>query len=404
MAQLPLFEPPSWTVSDLTNYLRNLLESDAVLQDLWVMGEVSNLSRPSSGHLYFTLKDVSASLRCVMWRQTVITQNWLPHDGDAIEAHGYVSIYEVGGQYQLYIDRIRPAGEGLLYQQFLLLKAKLEAEGLFAAEDKRPIPRWPKRIGVVTSQTGAAIRDVLNTLQRRYPLAEVILAPAPVQGVEAPPAIITALQNLEKLTSPDVILLVRGGGSIEDLWAFNDEQVARAIASSATPIITGVGHETDFTIADFVADLRAPTPTAAAEMATPNRIELMASLAELKTKLERIAQYRVDELRMALESLANRLRLQSPKTRIRSDRQRLDGFFRRSLTSLYHQIQLHRAHLLGLDQHLVALSPQSILNRGYAIVTLNQGEVVRSVKQVSNGDPIGVQVSDGKFDAEVKAV
>ena len=288
---MPLFTPHipvSWSVTDLTRYLRELLESDELLQDVWVKGEVSNFSRPASGHLYFTLKDSSASLRCVMWRNAVIRQSFTPRDGDAIEVHGSISIYEVGGQYQLYADIFRPAGEGALYQEFLRLKAKLEAEGLFAPERKRPIPPKPKRIGIVTSPTGAALQDMLNTLQRRYPLVEVVLAPTPVQGDEAPARIIAALQNVAEIAHPDVIILARGGGSIEDLWAFNDERVARAIAASPIPVITGVGHETDFTIADFVADLRAPTPTAAAELATPNQADLRLDLSELNDRLNRL--------------------------------------------------------------------------------------------------------------------
>ena len=195
-----------------------------------------------------------------MWRNAVLRQPFLPRDGDAIEAHGSIEIYEAGGQYQLYADLLRPAGEGVLFREFMRLKAQLEAEGLFDPQRKRPIPKWPRRIGIVTSPSGAALRDMLNTLRRRYPLAEVVLAPTPVQGDEAPPGIVNALQALNRLVQPDVILLARGGGSIEDLWAFNDERVARAIAASAAPVISGVGHETDFTIADFTADLRAPRP------------------------------------------------------------------------------------------------------------------------------------------------
>ena len=220
MSQLPLFSPNAsafWTITDLTRYLRELFESDEVLQDVWVQGEVSNFSRPASGHLYFTLKDSSASLRCVMWRNAAMRQSFIPRDGDALEAHGAISIYEAGGQYQLYADIFRPAGEGALYQEFLRLKALLEAEGLFDPERKHPIPYRPVRIGIVTSPTGAALQDMLNTIRRRYPLAEVILAPTPVQGDEAPSGIITALHDIVRLANPDVIILARGGGSIEDL-------------------------------------------------------------------------------------------------------------------------------------------------------------------------------------------
>jgi exodeoxyribonuclease VII large subunit len=231
MEQLPLFDAsPRWTVSDLTRYLRQLLESDESLQGLWVQGEVSNFSRPASGHVYFTLKDAGAQLRCVMWRNDAARLRFAPRDGMAVEAHGKLSIYETGGQYQLYADVLRPAGEGALYQEFLRLKALLEAAGLFEAARKRPLPERPARIGIVTSPTGAALRDMLNTLRRRNPLVEVILAPAPVQGNEAPPALVAALQALNEIAAPDVILLARGGGSMEDLWAFNDERVVRAVA------------------------------------------------------------------------------------------------------------------------------------------------------------------------------
>jgi exodeoxyribonuclease VII large subunit len=402
MAQLPLFEPPSWTVGDLTRYVRDLLESDHNLQDLWVLGEVSNLSRPSSGHLYFTLKDVSASLRCVMWRNAVSRQRIIPRDGDSVEVHGGIGLYEAGGQYQLYVDLIRPAGEGALYQEFLRLKARLEAEGLFAPERKRPIPKWPQCIGIVTSPTGAALRDMLNTLLRRYPLLDVVLAPTPVQGEDAPPGIVKALQALNQFVQPDVILVARGGGSIEDLWAFNDELVARAIVASDAPVITGVGHETDFTIADFASDLRAPTPTAAAELATPNRMDLLVNLSDLEARLERSLQSQLGSLRLEVNGLDYRLRLHSPKSRIRTERQRLDELLRRGNRSLVNRLRLQRAGLRGLEQRLVSLNPVAVLKRGFAVVTHQGGDVVRSVNQVNPGDSLQVRVSDGEFGAFVR--
>jgi exodeoxyribonuclease VII large subunit len=269
MEQMPLFQPAHWSVTELTRRVRLLLDTDPELQDAWVQGELSNLSRPASGHVYFTLKDSGASLRCVMWKTDAARLRVAVQDGMAVEAHGHVSVYEAGGQYQLYVDTLKPAGEGALYAEFLRLKALLEAEGLFDAARKRSIPDLPRRIGIVTSATGAALRDILNTLRRRLPLLEVVLAASPVQGDEAPAALALALAELNRVAEPDVILLARGGGAIEDLWAFNDERVVRAVIASRAPVICGVGHETDFTLADFAADLRAPTPTAAAEMATP---------------------------------------------------------------------------------------------------------------------------------------
>jgi exodeoxyribonuclease VII large subunit len=402
MSQIYLFQPsppPSWSVSKLTRYLRELLESDANLQDLWVQGEVSNFSRPSSGHLYFTLKDEKAALKCVMWRNAVLRQSFLPRDGEAIEVHGSISVYEVSGQYQLYADLIRPAGEGVLYQEFLRLKARLEAEGLFDPARKRPIPKWPRRIGIVTSPTGAALRDMLNTLRRRYPLVDVILAPTPVQGEEAPPSIVEAIRGLNEAIHPDIILVARGGGSIEDLWAFNDERVARAIAASQAPVITGVGHETDFTIADFAADLRAPTPTAAAELATPNRDDLLASLADQAERLDRTIQAILSSQRWELSSLQNRLQLRSPQVRLRTDRQRLDDLARRAGVAMFHSLQLRHTRLSGLDQRLGALSPLGVLGRGYAVVSRPDGQVVRSVRQVQPDDALKIRISDGQFNA-----
>jgi exodeoxyribonuclease VII large subunit len=401
MMQIPLFQPPSWTVTNLTRYLRALLESDANLQDVWVVGEVSNLSRPASGHLYFTLKDSGAALRCVMWRNAVLRQLSLPRDGEAIEVHGSLSVYEAGGNYQLYADLIRPAGEGALYQEFLRLKARLEEEGLFALERKRPIPHWPETIGIVTSPTGAALRDMFNTLRRRYPLVRVVLASTPVQGEEAPVGIVDAIDRLNRIVHPDVILLARGGGSIEDLWAFNDERVARAIVASLTPVITGIGHETDFTIADFAADLRAPTPTAAAEIATPDQVDLRLALHEASQRLDRSMMSALTIQDRQLASLRHLLNMSTPLSRIRRDRQRLDELSRRAQVSLVHSLRIRTARLAGMEQRMAALNPQAILQRGYALVTRADGRLVRSVQQAIPGEALRVRVSDGNFPVRV---
>jgi exodeoxyribonuclease VII large subunit len=402
MSQLPLFAPPLWKVSDLTRYLRDLFESDDVLQDIWVLGEVSNLSRPGSGHLYFTLKDNTSALKCVMWRNTASRLSFALRDGQAIEVHGSLSIYEAAGQYQLYADVIRPAGEGALYQEFLRLKARLEAEGLFDPERKRSLPRWPRRIGIVTSPTGAALRDILNTLRRRYPLVEVILAPTPVQGDEAPAGIVAAIQALNRSVQPDVILLARGGGSIEDLWAFNDERVARAISTSTAPVVSGVGHETDFTIADFVSDLRAPTPTAAAELATPNRLDLQSATQEIQTRMTRAMQSQLSNWRWSFDRSRAMLSLRSPVGRVRSSRQRLDDQARHLSTLVTHHLTLRHARLAHLQANLSSLNPVSILQRGYALVSLPDGSLVRSVHQVQPGDPLKIRLHDGSFPAQVE--
>ncbi len=270
-----------YTVSQVTAYIKSLFASDVLLGDVWLSGEVSGFTQASSGHCYFTLKDAAAVLKAVIWR-TQAGRLALPRSGDQVIVHGYISVYEQGGAYQLYVDHVEPAGVGRLWLEFERLKARLEAEGLFDPAAKRPIPGRPRRLGVVTSPTGAALRDILRTLAARYPLVDVILAPAAVQGDAAPAGIVAALQLLNRWSAEqaplDAIILARGGGSIEELWAFNDERVARAIVASAVPVITGVGHETDFTIADFAANLRAPTPTGAAAVATPDARQLAAAV------------------------------------------------------------------------------------------------------------------------------
>jgi len=402
MSQLTFLSEPVMSVSELTRHVRELLENDQALEDIWVRGELSNLSRPSSGHLYFTLKDNNAALRCVMWRTAVIRQPAIPQDGEAVEVHGYISVYEAGGQYQLYADSFRSLGEGALFQAFLRLKEKLESEGLFDVARKRPLPRWPQRIGIVTSPTGAAIRDILDTLKRRYPLAIAILAPTPVQGDEAPAGIITALDALNQFANPDVIILARGGGSLEDLWAFNDEGVARAIAASPAPVITGVGHETDFTIADFVADLRAPTPTAAAELVTPDQAELRQALLDQNQRLARSIQTVLAEQRWAVGNLINRLLLYSPRPRLLSDRQRLDETQRRLVSAIEHKQQLERTRLESASHRLASLNPLAVLERGFALVSHPDGRLVHSTTQVAPGDPLKVRLHDGSFQVQVR--
>ena len=359
MSQIPLFETaPHWSVTELTRYLRQVLESDSALQDVWVQGEISNFSRPSSGHLYFTLKDAGSSLRCVVWKTDALRLRMSLQDGMEVEAHGAISIYEVGGQYQLYVNLIKPVGEGALYQEFLRLKAILEAEGLFDPSRKRPLPEIPRRIGLITSPTGAALRDMLNTLRRRLPLAEVILAPSPVQGEDAPSRLVAALQNLNDNVHPDVILMARGGGSIEDLWAFNDERVVRAVAKSQSPVISGVGHETDFTLTDFAADLRAPTPTAAAELATPITVDdLKYTIRQEESRLLESVHSMLEQLHIDLGSLDYRLRQFSPVRRLQTDRQRLDEMNHRVGTAVRHRLELSRMRVLALEQRLNALSP-----------------------------------------------
>ncbi len=400
--QPSLFASAQWTVSSLTKYIRDQIESDVTLQDVWVEGEISNLSRPASGHIYFTLKDAGASLRSVMWKTSAMRLNLALQDGMAVAAHGKIGVYEVSGQYQLYADQIRPVGEGALYQEFLRLKAWLESEGLFDPERKRPIPEFPKHIGIVTSATGAAVRDMLTAIRRRLPLVEVILAPAPVQGDDAPPKIVEAIQSLNQLApQPDVILLARGGGSIEDLWAFNDEHVVRAVASSEVPVICGVGHETDFTLSDFAADLRAPTPTAAAELATQTTaFDLSQTLQSISGNLSSFLFDFLDDRKSEIGSLSSSLKFFSPARRIQSDRQRLDELSHRVEAGEAHRLALEASQLAGLGKRLETLNPLQVLARGYAVVTRRRdGLLIRKVAQAKDG--VRVRVSDGEFDAEV---
>ena len=395
--------PEVWAVRDLTRYIRQTLESDYRLQDIWVAGEASNVSRPSSGHLYFTLKDSSSSLRCVMWRAQVEAQLRLPREGEALEIFGRISVYEAGGQYQLYAEQIRSAGEGARHLEFLRLKEKLEAEGLFDPARKQPLPERPQVIGVVTSPTGAALQDVLQVLQRRFPLATVLLAATGVQGEEAPQGIVHALSLLERHGGSDVILLVRGGGSSEDLAAFNDEGVVRAVAAATIPLISGVGHETDLILTDFAADARAPTPSAAAELATPDRSLIIEDLEALRNRLIQSFADGLTVLKQRLALLQARLRVISPSARIASDRQRLDDSIYRAGAALRYQLALARASTRGLEGALRAFSPDAVLQRGYALVTRwRDGSLVSSTRQVAAGESIVVQVSDGSFEADVR--
>lgn len=393
----------TWTVSTLNRYIRTALESDYRLKDLTIEGELSNVSRPASGHLYFTLKDANASVRGVMWKPQVARMLYRPRDGDRVTIHGAISVYEASGQYQLYADWIQVAGEGDLFRLFTELKAKLESEGLFDVGRKRAIPKRPTRVAVVTSPTGAALRDMLNVFRRRWPTLEVVICPTPVQGEDAPAQIGQAIQAANDLApAPDLLIVARGGGSIEDLWAFNDENVVRAIAASNIPTISGVGHEIDFTLADFAADLRAPTPSAAAELATPDRSELVTDVLELRGQLRELVATRLQQNRWALAEQVAALRGLSPRAQLANSRQRLDDLTIRTLTAIEHRLELGRQRVTGLSQKLEALSPLAILNRGFAVVTrAGTTEVIRAAVEVETGNALDVRVSEGRFTVEV---
>lgn len=399
--QPPLFSQGAWTVSELTRYLRQLMESDDFLQDIWVYGEISNFKRHTSGHIYLTLKDGEASLRAVIWRNIAERIKLPLRDGMAVEAHGYISIYERDGQYQLYINILRPAGEGRLFQEFLRLKERLAAEGWFAAERKRPLPERPRKIGIVTSPTGAALQDMLNTLRQRYSLAEVVIAPCLVQGPEAPEDIVRALNDLNRLEQPDVIILARGGGSLEDLWAFNDERVVQAIADSPAPVISGVGHETDFTLADFAADQRAPTPTGAAVLATPHKTELITEIDHLASRMDSFFETYLENQKHHLGAISHRLARISPLWKTRNELQRLDQLMWRAERAIQHQLDIRNTRRSGIEKQLQNLNPLGILQRGFAIIHKTDGSLVRSRSDVALDDELNIRLSDGHIGARV---
>jgi len=362
-----------YSVAEVTRYLRELLEADSMLADLWISGEVSNLSESAAGHLYFTLKDEASQLRCVLFHRARLALTL--ESGTAVVAHGRISIYEVSGTLQFYVDLVQPEGVGMLHLEFERLKAKLADEGLFEPARKRPLPPFPERIGVVTSPTGAVFHDIANIVGRRYPLVELVLSPTPVQGDSAAEGIIQALDTLNNIEGIDLVILARGGGSLEELWAFNEEKVARAIYASRVPVISGVGHDTDFTIADFVADVRAPTPSAAAELAVPHRAELEG----------RIQSHR-KALAAALSGDLDR------------HRQRIDELTRSASMHLRNFMIISREKLGSRETELASLSPLATLGRGYALVQHSAtGEVVSRIAQVERGDAIDIKVSDGQF-------
>jgi exodeoxyribonuclease VII large subunit len=393
----------TFSVAELTVYIRDLISADDRLQDVTVQGEVSNMTRAASGHVYFTLKDSKSQIKCVMWRSAAERHIRLPDNGDSIMVHGAVNVYEQNGVYQLYADHIRPVGVGDLYRQFELLKAKLDAEGLFDPLRKRPLPQFPHTIGIVTSADAAAFQDVQNVLRRRYPLARVVIAPTLVQGVDAPTQIVAALRRLDAFRECDVIIVCRGGGSIEDLWAFNDEGVARAIVACRVPVISGVGHETDFTIADFAADVRAPTPSAAAELATPDSADLRYGLDELTRRLDGSVQAQIVQRRQRLDDAGWSLRQLSPLAQIRNARQRIDDWTARMDRGQRAALHLLRERLDARAEALERANPKAILKRGYALVTLSEnGERVISTREAKPGTGITIQLHDGELKARVE--
>ncbi|HHX64121.1 MAG TPA: exodeoxyribonuclease VII large subunit [Chloroflexi bacterium] len=393
------------SVTAVTQYIKMLLEADDELDDLWIEGEVSNFTRASSGHCYFTLKDSDCELRCVMWRGQAARLGWRPVAGDGVLAHGYISVYERGGAYQFYVDEIRRGGVGLWWQRFEEVRRRLEAEGLFDPARKRPLPRWPRRIGVVTSPTGAALQDILNVLRARYPLVEVVLSPCMVQGVDAPPSLVRAIERLGEEPEIDVVILARGGGSMEDLWAFNDEAVARAVAACPVPVVTGVGHETDFTIVDFVSDLRTPTPSAAAAAVVPDARELRQQIDMMAQALTDIIIEQIVRRREALDRDKRLLRLHDPRRILHERRQRIDEMVHRARTAVQHRLAVQRIRLERSLAGLQALNPAMVLERGYAVLVDDEtGRRIRSVDQAFPGQTVSITLRDGDLGGRITRV
>ena len=388
------------SVTQLNEYLKMVIEGDRVLSNVFVRGEISNFKLYSSGHAYFTLKDDAGQLKSVMFRSYFSRLAFLPEDGMRVIAHGRVSVYETSGQYQLYVDDIQPDGSGSLAMRFEQLKRKLAAEGLFDESRKRPLPPMPKRIGVITSPSGAAVHDIINVLGRRFPMAEMILYPSEVQGTQAPAQLISGIEFFSMTGLVDVIIIGRGGGSAEDLWAFNDEYLARAVASCSVPVISAVGHESDFTICDFVADRRAPTPSAAAELAVPDRGELLRSLSSVEIGLQTTVKKRIaQEKRILLQFTASRV-FRRPAQMLDNFRLRLDEC-EQDLTRAIDQTLLQKKHTTAsVAGKLQALNPLSILSRGYATVS-RDGVSVTSVKQINDNDTLDIRMADGSVRATV---
>lgn len=390
------------TVTQLTNYLKNLLAGDPVLQEVWVRGEISNFRRPSSGHMYFTLKDDGAALRCVMFRGANRSLAFQPEDGMEVLAAGYIGLYERDGVYQLYVEHMEPAGVGALYAAFEQLKRRLEAEGLFAQELKKPLPSLPRRVGIVTSPTGAAVQDIIKVARRRFPRIDLVLCPVAVQGEGAAQEVARGITLLDRHGDVDVIIVGRGGGSLEDLWAFNEEVVARAIHAARTPVVSAVGHETDFTIADFVADVRAPTPTAAAMLVVPDEGELGRVLANSVTRLQQALRNRWLNERRRLERLMAGPVFQRPTHLILTAWQEVDDLARQSLQGINTLLERRRARFQSLVGRLEALSPLAVLARGYSVTQREEdGKIIRRYDQVAVGDAVTVTLAHGSLTCTV---
>ena len=393
------------SVSQLNRYIKMNFDADENLANIFISGEISNFTNHyRTGHLYFTLKDDSAAVRAVMFNSSAKRLKFMPEDGMKVIARGRVSVYEASGQYQLYVDDMQPDGVGALNLAYEQLKEKLQKEGLFSELHKKPLPPYPEKVGVITSPTGAAVRDIINVLGRRFPYAEIVFCPVLVQGDGAHLQLTDAVNMFNSERAADVIIIGRGGGSIEDLWEFNDEGLARAVYNSDIPVISAVGHETDFTICDFVADMRAPTPSAAAELAVPDANELQYALSALKNRMFLNVSSGIADRRSRLEYLTSNGALKSPDEMLSNRSQRLDTAFSKMLSSCENRIGGKKVEFISAATALSKLDPMSVLMRGFAFVSDKSGKNVYSSQALAKGDKINVRFHDGSAVCEVKEI
>ena len=393
-----------YTVSGITKYIKQILNSDEVLRNLYLSGEISNFYHHNSGHMYFTIKDDSAAINAIMFKSKNKRLKFDLEDGLQVTAHGYVSVYEPRGEYQLYVQDIEPKGKGSLYLAFEQLKETLEKEGLFSPEEKQSIPILPKKIGIVTSPTGAAIRDILSVVKRRFENTSILIVPSHVQGDKAAPELIQGIEYLNQRDDIDLIIVSRGGGSLEDLWPFNEEKVARKIYHSSIPVISGVGHETDFTISDFVADLRAPTPSAAAELAISNRLELQRNLTSLSDRLINTMNHQLRSYRYELEALAEKKVFTNPEQLFSKQMQKLDNLNLKMEWEMKRKIADMKEKFNLLNGKLDSLSPLKTIKRGYSVLTDEEDKMIKNINQVKKDDILANRVIDGTIYSRVESV
>jgi len=386
-----------FTISELNNYIKKLLDADKTLAKVYVKGELSNYNIYSSGHHYFNIKDADGRLKCVMFKNSAIKLRFKPEDGMSVVAFGRVEVYSRDGVYQLILSEMTPDGVGDLYVAFEQLKEKLRMEGLFDEKYKKPLPRFPKSIAVITSPSGAAVQDIVRILGNRWPITNVIILPVRVQGVEAPPEIVEAIKYANENNVADLIITGRGGGSIEDLWAFNEESVARAIFASEIPVISAVGHEPDVTIADFVADIRAATPSNAAELAVPDMLDVYGWLKSVDTRLQQAVSRDLKSRRQRLRDISSRRVLQSPKYYIEDRRIQIDRCSERLISSMQRQVHKKREKYARLAASLDAMSPLKVLGRGYAIAKLENGTVIKEASDVKHGDKLKIRLKQDEI-------